>query len=955
MSRGATAGLMALLMLPALRAEAFAQQRMEEEYGARIREYTTEARFLSDLVDHLPDDPAVPSPFDHFGSIVGAPGILHYTGQIYDYLRALDAASPRVRVWVIGKSDEGRDVLAVAVADSATLARVEHYQQLLVRLSDPRTMDDAEAERIIQEAKPVYYATMGLHSPETGPPEMSMELAYRLAVEESPMIDRIRKHVIFVFTPVVEADGRDRIVDWYYREKAWKAGHGLPDSVDVPGFPRAPYWGKYVGHDNNRDGLQLSQKLSRVMLDAYMAWRPLVFHDLHQSVPLLYVSTGTGPYNADLDPIVIDEWYQLAYNDVTEMTRRGMPGVWTHGFYTGWASNYLIWYANLRNAIGRFYETFGGDADTQWETIDDASKKEWYRPDPAPDTVLWSLRNNTNYMETGLLLSLDYVARNDKTFLHNYYLKAKRQVERGRSEPPYAYMIPAEQARPLEAVKLVNLLRRHGAEVNRLTAPATVDLSHSRPPAAPATGSSPTAPDSSKAKERTFAAGDYVVRLDQPYRALVRQILGLQKYPEGKPVPYDDTGWTLSLLRNVEAVELGDSTILGAPMKLLDTDAEYDGAFEGSRDARAWAIPYRTQNEMVSFRFALRNVRMFAAEDSFEAAGHRFGPGAILIPGDRGMGERLQEAARRYGLEVYGLDVMPAARRHEIEPPRIAFVHTWLFTQNSGWVRYVFDRYGIPYDYLSDQEIRKIGDLRTRYDVIVFPMASGNSQTIVEGALPLDQPVAWKRSTKYRNIGVIDETDDMTGGMGLTGLANLRRFVEGGGLLITVGSTSQMVVDYGLVRDVQVRPTRALKARGTIVRARSDSLGAGSPLLYGYSAEVRDSLPVYYNMGPVLQVVGLKRDDRARNRFPADFRHARPILTYAKGSELLLSGGLEGGGELAERVAVADAPLGKGHVLLFGIRPFWRWETQGSMPLVFNAILNWDDLGGSGGQQAVSP
>ena len=926
-----------------------AAQPMEEEYAAQIRAFTTEDRFLSDLVDHLPDHPDVPSPLDYFGSVIGAEGILHYVDEINAYLRALADASPRVAAWVIGRSDEGRDMLAVAVADEATLAALDRHKEIARLLADPRGLGADEAERLIGEAKPIYYATMGLHSPETGPPEMAMEIAYRLAVEESPLIRAIRDNLIFVFTPVVETDGRDRIVDWYYREKEWKARAGIPDSLEVPGFPPPPYWGKYVYHDNNRDGLQLSQTLTQVMMEAYLDWRPLVFHDLHQSVPLLYVSTGTGPYNQYIDPVVVSEWNQIAYHEIAGMTRRGMPGVWTHGFYTGWSPSYLFYMGNLRNGIGRFYETFGGDADTEWEVIGDRSQVEWYRTNPPPDTVLWSLRNNTNYMQTGLLLALQYVAENGDDLLRNFYRKGLRQVERGRAEAPHAYAIPAGQARAREAANLVNLLRRQGVEVHRLSAPVSVragddeDAGEGVGDAAEEDeddaggGPGATAP-------RALDAGDWIVRLDQPYHVVVRQILGQQNYPAGEPIPYDDTGWTLSLLRNVEAVEIGDSAILAAPMEALSSDAVQAGTVDASAGSAMFALPYHTQNELVSLRYRHPRLRMYAAEESFDAGGRAYPAGTVLVDGGGDTRSALEEAAAELGLDAVGLAAATPVARHELDAPRIAFVHTWGRTQDSGWVRYALDRYGVPYDYISEQDVGATRDLRARYDAILFPHARGDSRDIVHGAAKLDAPVPWRRTDRYRHIGVLDETDDLTGGMGLRGLANLEDFVRAGGLLVTIGSVTEMILDFGIVRDVRVDEARGLTARGTVVRAGVDSLAARSPIVYGLTGAMADSLPVYFGGAPVLEVPD--RDSReVRDRFPTALPRSRAVVRYGEASGLLLSGGLEGAEALAGKAAVAAAPLGRGHVVMFGIRPFWRWETHGSMPLVFNALLNWNDLG----------
>ncbi len=321
-------------------------QPLDAEYTAKIREFTTEPFFLTEFVDHLPRSSSVPTPQKALGYIIGTPEKLTYTKEINAYFRTLASASPRVKVWTIGKSEEGREMLLAAISSEENLGKIDRYKQITAKLADPRKTTDTEITALVREAKPFYWLAGSIHSPETGSPEMLMELAYRLAVEESTHIQAIRKNVVVLITPVVEVDGRDRMVDLYHYRKA-NPGKQTPSLV---------YWGKYVAHDNNRDAMGLALALSNVMMNTFLAWHPQVFHDLHESVPYLYTSTGTGPYNSWLDPIVVSEWQKLAYHEIEGMTRRGVPGVWTHGFYDGWAPNYMFYIANGHNAIGRFYE-----------------------------------------------------------------------------------------------------------------------------------------------------------------------------------------------------------------------------------------------------------------------------------------------------------------------------------------------------------------------------------------------------------------------------------------------------------------------------------------------------------------------------------------------------------------------------------------------------------------------
>ena len=207
------------------------------------------------------------------------------------------------------------------------------------------------------------------------------------------------------------------------------------------------YWGKYVQHDNNRDGmgqfLELTKAVTRLTLD----WHPTIIHDLHEAQTYLYTSTGTGPYNEALDPITVSEWWMLAQNDVLEMTKRGVPGVWTYGFYDGWVPNYMIFIAHSHNAIGRFYEVQGyGPEPYDVRPGATALSREWFRPNPPLPFIRWGPRNNTNIQQSAVLFSLNHVAKNRQLYLENYWLKNKRAIEKGRNGPIYAWVIPAGAA-----------------------------------------------------------------------------------------------------------------------------------------------------------------------------------------------------------------------------------------------------------------------------------------------------------------------------------------------------------------------------------------------------------------------------------------------------------------------------------------------------------------------------
>jgi hypothetical protein len=945
--------LATLLLIPALLC---AQQKLDEGYTAKIREYTTDKMFLTELVDHLPDGGKVPTPEKVLGYIAGTPFKLTHAANVHKYFRALAAASPRVKVFSIGTSEEGREMIVACVSDEVNLAKLDRNKQLMTQLADPRKTSPAAAEAAMKEVVPMYWLTGSLHSTETGSPEMLMELAYRLAVEDTPFIDTIRKNLIVMITPVSDVDGRERMVDLYN----WRRAHEKQPS------PNLIYWGKYVAHDNNRDGMNLSLALTRNVWKTFFEYHPLVLHDLHESVPFLYVSTGMGPYNAWYDPILISEWQKLAYHEVEQMTKRGVPGVWTHGFYDGWAANYMFLVANGHNAIGRFYETFGnGGADTRRRSVPAASTtRTWFRPNPPLPEVDWSIRNNVNMQESGTLFALNYTARNKAEFLINFYQKGQRSIAKATTEGPAAYVVPGDTPRPGLAADLMRIMDLQGVEVHKLDAAAEI---------------------TTKAGKRSFPAGSYVIRMDQPYSRMADMLLDLQYYNVNDTRPYDDTGWSLGYLRNVETVRVTDGNILKAPMSLVAGVPKLNTQVTGASAPKAWVITHTADNNLATFRYALKDVKMWAAEAAFEAGGAKFNPGAVIIPAENLAANRLNEAAAGLGLKITGVDAVPTVAKHELVAARIALVHTWTSTQNEGWVRLALEAAKVPFDYISDQKIAQITDLRSRYDVILWGPINGSSQSIVNG-IPKragEPAIPWKASELTPSFGTgPDQTDDIRGGMGLTGLVNLQRFIEAGGLFMTIGGNASIPIDYGLIDGVSIQPTRELQARGSVLLSQvADRL---SPIVYGYD----DRIPVYFNNAPVFQVSrpgmgggggqgapapagrptgrgGINDPDVVQARPyqepslrpaaeeipdamraylpPADMT-PRTVLRFVGANELLISGMLAGGQELAGKPVIVDVPVGKGHVVLFANNPMWRHQTQGSWFMVFNAAMNFANL-----------
>jgi hypothetical protein len=450
-------------------------------------------------------------------------------------------------------------------------------------------------------------------------------------------------------------------------------------------------------------------------------------------------------------------------------------------------------------------------------------------------------------------------------------------------------------------------------------------------------------------------------------------------------------------MRNVKIVVVADKGIQSQPMTMLASDAKAPGGVEGS--GSVIVVEHTTDNNLMKFRFANAAVKMQAAEEDFDLGGRKVRAGAFIIPNaDRA---KLEPQLKELGLSGWAVAAAPSVKAHDLDIPRIGYVHSWQRTQDEGWVRAALDTYGVPYTYFSDQKL-KDGNLRAKYDVIIYPHVGGNATSQVNGIPKTNAtPLPYKKTAATPNLGALDQADDIRGGMGMEGLLELAKFVQAGGTLLTEGSTATIFPEFGITTGVTVEEPRGLFVRGSILRGLISD--PKSPIAYGYDGT---QLPVYFSQAPVLAVGGAgglggfgggggeggvnaglgqnttpmatplrlspwEEDSSAAGRGgragaggdSARFQNfaggrgglgganadpsARPrvVMSFPQNpNDMLLSGTLAGGQALSGRAQVVDTKLGNGHVVMFGIRPFWRWQTQGTFFLGFNTILNWNDL-----------
>ena len=886
------------------KAAAAASTQDDADFADFVRKATTKPEFLSPLVDHLPKKAGVPTPKDVLGYHIGTEKKLTYVADQQKYFKALEKALPgRVRTEVVGKTEEGRDVLVLFVTSEANLKNLEANRQNMKKIADPRGLTEAQAQQLIAGTKPHYHISAGLHSGETNPPESVIELAYRLAVSEEPYIKQIRDNVIVSIMGATDVDGRDRYVDWYY---AYKVDEQY-DGGENYGGP--PYWGKYVFHDNNRD-INYGVDSLRLHLTWYLNWVPPIWHDVHEAQTLLYTFSGQPPQNANLDPILYTELPFFATYEVNKLTSYGMPGVWHFGFVDMWSPGYLGFAAANHNGMLRMYEVFNqGGANTKKARLSGAqTTRQWFRPNPAPaGDVDWSIRNSINYAQTGLLTALELTSKFPQMVVENYYKKSANAVKKGADKPPYAFVLPGGQRDQTQVDRVANLLRRQAIEVQRATAEI-------------------------KVKEGTFPAGSYIVKLNQPYGPLAKTLIEKQNYPDASLTTYDDSAWSMGMANNIDIKTIEDKSILDAASSLLTTDVMTAGTVTGTGPVTI--IKHNGALNLITLRYRLKDVAMKGAKAAFKVGDVEFPAGSLII---ESAADRVKKEVESLGLLATATASAPSVATSEVDLPRIAMYTTWANTEKVGWVRLAFDRWEVPFDLIHKDHVQTGANLRNKYDVIVMPHQTANGKSIVYEQPKLSKPLPYKKNDKFKTMGMYAETDDVRGGMGLAGAAEFQKFVDAGGVLVTMGVASAFPAEFGIAKGVEAQnPAPGFYAPGPYVQ--SEILMPAHPVMFGYNQK---TLPVRFNGGPLLQAGPPAGFEQLAGSSP---ERPQVIARFTGGEAGVLSGLMRNPDQIRNRPMVVDAPSGKGRVILFSNNPIYRWQTFGEHAMIFNTLMFWNDM-----------
>jgi hypothetical protein len=737
-----------------------------------------------------------------------------------------------------------------------------------------------------------------------------MALAWRVATDESAEMRAIRDNVILVLLPTINPDGLDKVVDWYRR------------TLNTPNQDSPMPWlyQKYIGHDNNRDFYMQTQAETQVLSRLlYEEWLPEILYNQHQGTwpPRIFVPPFPDPFNPNIDPLIMRSIDLVGGAMLRRFESEGKDGVISRHEFSTWYDGSIRTTAYFHNILGILTETGHASAtpfsyspsDFPRELDDGISMVEPSTNYPSP----WKggtlhLKDAVDYMLTGSLAVLDVAAKYRESFLYGIYQVGARQIEKGKSEAPVAYVIPPQQHDLPAAALFVETLMRGGVEVHRADAPFTAD-------------------------GKVYEAGSWVIRLDQPFRPFAKDLLEAQRYPDirtspgGPPVPpYDIAGWTLAYQMGVRATAI--STAFEASLTKLDAYPTVTGrirtgpdSVQDERSARtnATAAPglyildpsannvFAVINELMAAGLPVsRAVRRPAEGDPGWMSGAfavsvRTAPEAAL----------LTSAVRRRGITAVligrpGLVSMPAIR-----PTRIALYRSWVANIDEGWTRWVLEQFGFQYTSVTNTDVQA-GNLAERFDVVILPAQSPGA--ILDGHR-VDE--ARPRAGPWNPVPA-----EYQGGIGDAGLAALKTFVEAGGTLVAFDQASDLIIRrfggvFARVQDVvQGLDQKTFYCPGSVLKIVVDP-----------------SAPAAFGMTP--DAAAFFAGSRG---FETDDPSVVSVARYAPAGELLMSGWLLGADKLAGRHALLDVPYGKGRVLLFGFRPQFRAQPHGTFKLLFNAL-----------------
>jgi hypothetical protein len=829
--------------------------------------------------------PAIPTPSDFLKMNIGGDGVLASYEQIVSYFRALDPLSDRITLEDLGPTTMGHPMINAIITSPENMKKLEYYRDINNRLYDPRRTSEAEAARLVAEGKTIVAIQMSIHSTEVAATQVAMELAYRIATENTPRMKAVLDNCIILLMPSHNPDGAQMVAEWNQKTL------GTPyQGGSIPFL-----YHKYTGHDDNRDWYMFTQKESRMTVEkVWNRWHPEISYDMHQmgsNAARLFIPPYVDPWDPNVNPILISEMSMLGSTMAAELTGQGKDGVVIHAMYDGWtpARGYTNYHGGIRFLTEAASARLASPITLRFDQLGggigyNAKQVSWNLPRPWRGGT-WRLRDIMDYEHAAADALLDHAATYRTTWLTNFYRVNTDAV--GRRDPltgqdkPFAIVVPASQKDAASTFKLLETLQFADVEIHRAKAPFTAD-------------------------GKSYPAGSHVILMAQPASSFAKTLTEIQHYPDlrqypgGPPQrPYDVTAYTMPLLMGVDAVHVQQP--FQADLELLKATIVAPPGEVAGRAQSAYAFAHDNAGIRATTRLTRSGLKVI------------WTPDAIVVPvdGQTNVHEAIADAAKELPIHVKAINgAVPAGSA--VRAPRVGLYRSYVASMDEGWTRWIFEQWGIDYTSLENRDVQA-GNLRARFDAIVLPQQGARSITngFAAGAVP----------------------PEYVGGLGDAGASALKAFVEAGGTLVALDSASMWPIQQfklpvknvleGLAGSGEggggggaIGPdSAAFYAPGSIVKTKVD---VTSPIAYGSDAESM----AWFEQSPAFEVSG----------------NARTVVSYPAAGSPLLSGWLLGAEKLNGKSAVVDVPVGKGRVILFGFRPQYRAQTWATFKLLFNAL-----------------
>ena len=857
--------------------------------------------------------PGIPHPTDYFGFEIGTDGEMARYPRILEYLRLLADRSDRITFEQRGTSTLGNPYVLATIGAPRNLARLDRLVEINHRLNDPRGLSEADATALTREGVPFYFLYATIHSTEVGNTQAIVELAHRLATEQSPEIAEILDNVVLLLVPSQNPDGQRLVIDHWYDTRGTDYDRTYPD-----------LYHHYTGHDDNRDWFMFTQKETRLALDVHRELKPQVTHDMHQMGPngaRMFVPPYQDPHDPNIHPLLLQGQARIGMAMAAALTAENKGGVVYGQQYDLWAParQYMLYHGQPRIlteiASARLADPYVNPAGADVPLGPQEARINF----PVPyDRGVWRLGDIVDYGLTAVYAGLTEVARNRTTWMENYYRVHRDWTT--RDEAPYAFVVPAGQRDPYATWELLELLHTGEVEIHRARARFT-------------------------AGGRDYPAGSRVILLAQPAGAFAKTMLERQVYPDlryypgGPPIPpYDVTAQTLGLLMGVDVDPIDEP--VEADLERLEDILPDAPPMPAAPDWAYVVGPESNAGFLAAARLQRAGVPLYRAAERFASGGREHAPGAWLAPPSPEAAAILETVSRETGLQVHGADAAPAIPGFRVRSP--TRVGLWRAANNmpGGWMRWLFEQYELGHVEVSSLDFE--GDLADRYDVIVLP-AGTTRRRIVSGLDPERHDDSWRWAR----------------GVGPEGWLKLADWVRNGGTLVALGNAvgaARALVDLPIEPVLPAGGQPPAPREPDDTQALRDAFQSPARLLGTLRDRVVEPTSLFYSPGSLLKQEFNPRHPVAfgmPDRWPVFFRFdqayrltpsfeitAETVSRYPDEADMVASGWLLGDELLRNRANVVAFGVGAGTVVTMGSQIAFRTQTRGTFKLLFNAIYH---------------